>query len=165
MDGAESWRSSRYLRWLRSFEVAYGSAVLKKTASILSVISLFMILVAQIIASHKFLVTLGMSKSSIHSVLAIVIIYTTRWVESRHFYRHGAGSVFSGVFLACFWICALFRSFGINLANDAVENFSEVSPKLCGWLLMPILFMVIEQDMGQRCFAGASAKVVSRALF
>lgn len=30
---------------------------------------------------------------------------------------------------------------------------------------MPLLFMVIEQDMGQRCFAGASPKIVSRASF
>jgi SSS family solute:Na+ symporter len=30
---------------------------------------------------------------------------------------------------------------------------------------MPLLFMVIEQDIGQRCFAGASPKIVSRASF
>jgi len=29
--------------------------------------------------------------------------------------------------------------------------------------LMPLLFMVIEQDMGQRCFAGASPRIVSKA--
>lgn len=28
---------------------------------------------------------------------------------------------------------------------------------------MPLLFMVIEQDMGQRCFAGASSRIVSQA--
>ena len=46
-----------------------------------------------------------------------------------------------------------------------VESFANVSSKLCGWLLMPLLFMVIEQDMGQRCFAGASPEIVSRASF
>ena len=45
------------------FEVVYGSAMLRKIASILSVISLFMILVAQIIASNKFLVSLGFNNT------------------------------------------------------------------------------------------------------
>jgi SSS family solute:Na+ symporter len=44
-----------------------------------------------------------------------------------------------------------------------LENFTPVSSKLCGWLLMPLLFMVIEQDMGQRCFAGGSPRIVSKA--
>ena len=30
---------------------------------------------------------------------------------------------------------------------------------------MPLFFMIIEQDMGQRCFAGASPKIVSKASF
>jgi SSS family solute:Na+ symporter len=36
---------------------------------------------------------------------------------------------------------------------------------LTGWLLMPLLFMLIEQDMGQRCFAGKSPAIVSKAAF
>src|SRR5688572_12044172 len=40
------------------FEVVYGSLALRKVASLLSVVSLFMILVAQLVASHKFLVSL-----------------------------------------------------------------------------------------------------------
>ncbi len=31
------------------------------------------------------------------------------------------------------------------------------------WLLMPFLFVIIGQDMGQRCFAGKSPKIVSLA--
>ena len=38
------------------------------------------------------------------------------------------------------------------------EAFTFNSDKFCGWLLMPLLFMVIEQDMGQRCFAAKSWK-------
>lgn len=41
------------------FEIVYRSPALKRVASCLSILSLFMILVAQIIASQKFLVSLG----------------------------------------------------------------------------------------------------------
>src|ERR1700733_7741391 len=37
------------------FETYYGSVKLKQFASVLSILSLFMILVAQVIASHKFM--------------------------------------------------------------------------------------------------------------
>ena len=41
------------------FEVVYRSPLLKKMASLLSITSLFMILMAQVIASRKFMVSLG----------------------------------------------------------------------------------------------------------
>jgi SSS family solute:Na+ symporter len=147
------------------FEVAYGSVLLRRIASILSVISLFMILVAQIIASHKFLVSLGFVNVPLFIAFwAIVIIYTAqgglRAVISTDMVQ---ASFFSAVFLLCFGI-VLFTDPSISLIQiPQIEHFAAVSSKLTGWLLMPLLFMIIEQDMGQRCFAGASARVVSRA--
>ena len=46
-----------------------------------------------------------------------------------------------------------------------LNHLAAMSSKFTGWLLMPLLFMLIEQDMGQRCFAGASGKIVSKAAF
>ncbi len=147
------------------FEVVYGSAALKKVASLLSIISLFMILVAQVIASHKFLVSLGMTNNMLFILFwAIVIIYTTqgglRAVISTDMVQ---ALFFSGVFLVCFGYVLCSNSSISSMQMPQFEDFSGVSSKLCGWLLMPILFMVIEQDMGQRCFAGASPRVVSTA--
>jgi solute:Na+ symporter, SSS family len=144
------------------FEIAYGSAKLRKIASILSILSLFMILVAQVIASSKFLVSLGMDNTWLFLLFwAIVIIYTAQGglkaVISTDMVQ---AAVFSIVFLGVFaWI---FFS-GPSISTVATTQFTTVSTKLTGWLLMPLLFMLIEQDMGQRCFAGASGKIVSKA--
>ncbi|MDP1836548.1 MAG: sodium:solute symporter family protein [Chlamydiales bacterium] len=149
------------------FEVVYGSVVLRQVASVLSVISLFMILVAQIIASGKFLVSMGMDSSPLFILFwAIVILYTAQGglkaVISTDMVQ---AAFFSGVFLLCFGY-VLCSDPSISLVQaPQLESFAAVSPKLCGWLLMPLLFMVIEQDMGQRCFAGASPAIVSKASF
>lgn len=149
------------------FEVVYGSVILRKIASILSIISLFMILVAQIIASNKFLVSLGFDNVPLFVVFwSIVIIYTAqgglRAVISTDMVQ---AAFFSGIFLLCFGFVFFFEPNITLIQMPHLDGFAEVSSKLCGWLLMPLLFMVIEQDMGQRCFAGASSKVVSQASF
>lgn len=149
------------------FEVVYRSPMLRKVASILSIISLFMILVAQIIASAKFLGSLGVNNTPLFIAFwAIVIVYTAqgglRAVISTDKVQ---AAFFSVVFLLCFGFVLYSDPSIIAMPTFQLENFEKVSTKLCGWLLMPLLFMVIEQDIGQRCFAGASAKIVSRASF
>lgn len=149
------------------FEVVYGSVKLKKVASILSVVSLFMILVAQIIASNKFLISLGFSSPFLFTIFwAIVIIYTAQGglkaVISTDMVQ---AAFFSIVFLLCFGLVLISEPSLSALQLPSFENFANVSSKLCGWLLMPLFFMIIEQDMGQRCFAGASPKIVSKASF
>ena len=140
------------------FEVVYRSTPLRRIASTLSVISLFMILVAQIIASSKFLVSLGFTNTPLLILFwAIVILYTAqgglRAVISTDKVQ---AAFFSFVFLLCFGFVLYSNPSISTLPLPQLEHLIPVSSKLCGWLLMPLFFMVIEQDMGQRCFAGAS---------
>jgi len=146
-------------------EVVYRSVMLRQIASILSVISLFMVLVVQIIASNKFLVSMGLDNTLLFVVFwGIVIVYTA---------QGGLKAVISTDMVQALFFSAMFLlSLGFVLYTNPsisslqlpqLQNFEQVSSKLFGWLLMPLLFMVIEQDMGQRCFAGASPKIVSRA--
>ena len=149
------------------FEVVYGSTGLRKLASILSVISLFMILVAQIIASHKFLVSIGLNHTILFVLFwAIVIIYTAqgglRAVISTDIVQM---AVFAIVFLIAFAFVMMFEPSVSLLSFPKLSQLEPVSSRMCGWILMPLLFMIIEQDMGQRCFAGASPQIVSRASF
>ena len=145
------------------FEWSYGSKKLKKVASALSVISLFMILVAQIIASSKFLTSMGFDNTVLFMIfLAIVIVYTT---------QGGLKAVISTdlVQAAFFSIIFIFTT-GYVMWDTPVlampsQTMPEVSDKLYGWLLMPLLFMIIEQDMAQRCFSGATPRIVSKAAF
>ena len=64
-----------------------------------------------------------------------------------------------------FILCAAFAFTGSPAQIVETPVFNAVSGKLWGWLLMPLLFMIIEQDMGQRCFAAGSPRIVSRATF
>lgn len=149
-------------------ELVYRSRLMKKMASILSIISLFMILMAQVIASRKFMVSLGFDHSVLFLVFwAIVIIYTV---------MGGLKAVVSiDIVQALFFIIVFAFGLGYILYSGSF-NFSSIveagwsgdafefdTAKLSGWLLMPLLFMVIEQDMAQRCFAASSPRVVSRA--
>lgn len=147
------------------FEVAYGSVIMKKIASTLSVISLFMILVAQIVASSKFLFSTGLMSTPLFILFwAVVIVYTARGGLKAVIATDVAQAAFFSVaFLACFTV-AFFGNSEAPLSQIVQsENMALVFPKLSGWLFMPLLFMLIEQDMGQRCFAGASSFVVSKA--
>lgn len=148
-------------------EVAYGSSLLKKMASLLSMTSLFMVLVGQIIASNKFLVSLGISNTPLFVIFwTIVILYTVQGglkaVISTDLVQ---ASLFMSAFLFCLGYVLYFEPAAASLPLPQVKDFAEVSPKLTGWLLMPLFFMVIEQDVAQRCFAGSSPKTVSRAAF
>lgn len=149
------------------FEVVYRSASLKQLASVLSIVSLFLILTAQVIASKKFMVSLGVDQMSIFIAFwGIVILYTV---------LGGLKAVVAtDIIQAAFFIIVFFVGFLYTLSSEAPsflttvnaglgESFDFNPSKLCGWLLMPLCFMVIEQDMGQRCFAAKNGRVVSMA--
>lgn len=150
------------------FEVVYKSPTLKKIASLLSIISLFMVLVAQVMASKKFMVSLGVTETELFlGFWALVVIYTV---------IGGLKAVVSiDIIQAIFFTVVFFFGFGFVLYTQDItlgqivttglnsEHFDFDATKLSGWLLMPLLFMVIEQDMAQRCFAAKSPKVVTKA--
>lgn len=149
-------------------EVVYKSPLLKKTGSLLSIISLFMILMAQVIASRKFMMSLGVDNSFLFLAFwGVVIIYTV---------MGGLKAVVSiDIIQALFFIVVFAFGLGYVLYTGSFnlstvieggwksEAFDFNIEKLSGWLLMPLLFMVIEQDMAQRCFAARSPRVVTRA--
>lgn len=150
------------------FEVVYGSVKLKKLASVFSILSLFLILIAQITASSKFMVSLGVdSKLLFFAFWGIVIFYTS---------LGGLKAVVAtDIVQAAFFIGAFIICFGFILYTSDItplqvieegwknESFQFSQSKLLGWLLMPLLFMVIEQDMGQRCLSADKPKTVSKA--
>lgn len=143
-------------------EVVYRSPLLRKMASVLSITSLFMILVGQIIASKKFLVAMGIPSDILFiAVWASIILYTVRGgLKAVIATDMAQATLFILVFLFSFGWVAYDGQFPAS-----IESFAVSTSKYTGWLLMPLLFMIIEQDMGQRCFAGESPRTVSRASF
>jgi len=145
------------------FEVVYRSDKLKKIASSLSILSLFMILIAQVMASKRFMISLGVGDEWLFmSFWAIVIIYTMigglKAVVATDIVQ---ALFFIVIFVTCFISTLLGQTSFDIAANPVAFDFDQ--SKWMGWLLMPLLFMLIEQDMAQRCFGAKSAKVVSWA--
>lgn len=148
------------------FESVYGSPRLRKLASVFSILSLFMIFVAQIMASHKFIVSLGIENSIwFFGFWGIVIFYTAAGGLKAVVATDVVQATFFGAaFLFCFGYAFFFM--GPSFAFDQVwkaNDFVFEPSKLYGWLFMPFLFMMIEQDMGQRCFAAASPRIITKA--
>lgn len=144
-------------------EIAYNSPLLKRIASLLSIISLFMILASQFIASHKFLLAMGISSPWIFSLFWGILLYYTIQGGLRAIIATdiAQGIVFSIVFCACF--AFLFFSGKVPEFSSAATAFSLSASKFTGWLLMPLLYVICGQDMGQRCFAGSSSHAVKKA--
>ncbi len=152
------------------FVTRYKSPRLKTIASLLSIASLFMILVAQFIASAKFMASFGVDSRWIFLAFwSVVIIYTTMGglkavVDT---------DVVQALFFSTVFFCTFAWVIGTNpthlnfmLELGAAETiFLSSGSKIFGWLLMPLAFMLFEQDIAQRCFAGESSKVVSKATF
>ncbi|HSX25857.1 MAG TPA: sodium:solute symporter family protein [Chlamydiales bacterium] len=141
------------------FEVFYDSPFLKRAASLLSILSLFMILIAQILASKKFMLSLGVDTLWIFYLFwGLLIAYTAlggiRAVVATDMIQAGV--------LIFFLFTAFFYAFWTQPPIALPET--DFSPsKISGWLFMPFLFSFIEQDMGQRCFAAQSNRILSKA--
>jgi len=148
------------------FETYYGSRPLKKFAALLSVISLTGILIAQAVALKKFMFSLGWNDEWIFfATWLIVILYTTQggflavvWTDLLQ------ATLMIGILLVAFFVtCSQPHTplLSESLTSSAA-SLGAFEPKLLALLVMPFLFMFIEQDMVQRCFAGKNQKAVTK---
>jgi solute:Na+ symporter, SSS family len=151
------------------FETVYGSTALKKYASLLFIISLWGILVAQIVAFKTIIVGLNITSQWVTilfwlSIIAHTVIGGLKAVVNVDIFKQlFIVGIFSGIFIYSILILGL-PSFSIeNLA--AMQN-AFVSPEL-SWanllpiFLMPALFCLIEQDLAQCFFAARSRRVAA----
>lgn len=147
------------------FEVYYGSKKLKRVASLLSILTLFMITVAQVLASQKFLAALHVDEPVFFAMFWVVVFVYTMW--------GGLGGIAGiDVVQASFFIIVFAASLFDVFATQPLSqlDFSALSSAgnldsgvWTSWFLMPCLFMLIEQDMAQRCFSARTPAVVKKA--
>lgn len=145
------------------FEVFYKSALLKQITSLLSIASLFLILITQMLAFKSFMLSLGVDNTFLFmTTWGLLILYTATGGLQ--------GVIATDLIQAAFFIVVFALAFGsafftssapIILTQQAAIPFSKMS----GWLLMPLFFAALEQDMGQRCFAAKSNAVLKKAAF
>lgn len=140
------------------FEKAYGSKTQRLAASALSIFALFFLLIAQAIASKKFFLSIGVDSSWIFTLFwGVLVLYTV---------MGGFKAVVNtDILQVLFIMVTLGVSFFLTKMPEITEIYAPVSSATLdvpwmSWLLMPLLFMLIEQDMAQRCFATKNAKSI-----
>lgn len=145
------------------FEKIYRSVRLRQIASLLSIASLFFILVGQAIAARKFFFAIGLNGNLLFILFwTALMLYTVmgglRAVVNTDILQ--AGFILGAFAIACF------SCWDLTLPAATLPSTPVASPSTTPWLtwlLMPLLFMLIEQDMGQRCFAAKNPRTVTIA--
>lgn len=146
-------------------ETAYRSKILRKFASILLTSSLFLLLIGQFVASYKFFLSIGVYNLPLFFAFWGCIIF---YIANGGF----KAVISTDIILSTFFTLALFitiswiyfyKPTSFSSALFEIGNLSLAYNKWVGWLLMPLLYMLIDQEMAQRSFASNSGKTVSKA--
>lgn len=143
------------------FELLYQSIALRKIASVVSLLAMMMLLVAQMIGLRQFLLSSGMGGTGTYLLVGAVLIGYTAFGGLR-------AVVFTDILQASFiglvLLIVAWMLLPIGLPSWELSSLEGgVLHAFSGWFVGPFLFMMIGQDMGQRCFAGKTDRSVNRA--
>lgn len=144
---------------------AYRSSLLQKIGGLLSISSLFFLLVAQMITSMKLLNNFGLHNIGWFIGFWLMIIFYAA--------RGGFKSVVAtDIVQSIFFSLGLFFAFFLVYFSKDV-NFTQVFSScttttlsfrdMIGWFILPLFFVLVEQDLIQRFFAVADKKIICSA--
>jgi SSS family solute:Na+ symporter len=144
-------------------EDVYKSPFLRKVASIFSMVALFSIFVAQVVATRKFLLSLGIDSDVALVLFWMLVSLYTAWGGLK---AVAYTDVIQGLFFITILVIAfIFLNHPINLdvtGNLFIQQEYDIE-KYVSWLLMPMLFMLIEQDVVQRCLGAKNGAVIKKS--
>ena len=140
------------------FKKIYKSDTLHYLSSCTSIFSLFFILVVQMVGASKLLSSLGYTDPAIFYLLWFTIIGYTALGGLRSVV---VTDFFQILFIFLVVITVPFFVDYSMASKTAILPLMELKDDIFTLCIMPSLFMIIGQDMGQRCFAGKSKDVVS----
>lgn len=145
------------------FEQCYGSKTLRKFAAFVSMSSLFLILIAMGIAAKKFFISIGVTNPVIYPAIWLILMFYT--------IKGGLLSVVwtdivQVVFIIVAFVLVTFVGWqplaSIDWATQ-VASTQNASISWNSWVLMPMIYLLCEQTMAQRCVAAQSTKAYSLA--
>lgn len=153
------------------FEVQYGSVILKKIASLLSIATLFGILIAQVVGFKSLMIALGFGSWFIVlpfwiSVIAYTMIGGLRAITINDMVQMAIIiSTFGGIFAYMLFNdpASLWNTFTAQTTIFQAQQLSLAS--ISSIILMPGLFSLIEQDLAQRFFASRTKAVATTSAF
>lgn len=138
------------------FIAIYEDKLMHKIASIFYVISTFLVLIAIAVASKKFLLSIGFNS---------LLIYLLFWITLVSYTAMGGlqAVIYTDIIQISF-VIVVFALVGYHLYDSNIVMVSKHTSESIpweSWLLMPLMYTIIGQDMGQRCFVSSSSKAVS----
>jgi len=146
----------------------YHSPLLRMFGALILICSMSLILLALGVATRKVFFALGFTNEWLFIVFwLVVILYTSLGGLSAVIKTDIVQILFVlAMFLVTFFAIASNQSIDLShLWSFSIEHGNTTMLPWTNWLLMPMLFAIIGQDMGQRCFAARSPLCVSFATF
>jgi SSS family solute:Na+ symporter len=155
------------------FETQYNSPTLKKIASILSMTTLFGILIAQVVGFKCLMISIGFGSALIIlpfwlSVIAYTMIGGLRAITINDMVQL---LIIIVTFVGIFFYFLLnepssFFSLASLIGQQNTFGSEQISiNKIISVILMPALFSLIEQDLAQRFFASKSKVIATISAF
>lgn len=150
------------------FETRYHSITLKKIASLLSIATMFGILIAQVVGFKSLLAGVGVADSLFVACMwLLVVVYTMigglRAITINDMVQLAIiTTVFTALFIYSLWYDPLSVSSLISTMHTQVTA-EQNSSLLFATIAMPALFSLFQQDLAQRFFASRSPAVAAGA--
>lgn len=145
------------------FVEKYNAPILRLLASALSVVTLFCITIGQAIAIKTLFASLGFTNPLFFLFFwGVLVTYTVM----GGFKAVVQTDILQAAFiLVALGMAVLSVDYGsLSFSTSEVIGSGELGQvPFVQWLILPFLFMFIEQDMGQRCFAAKDEKIIAPA--
>ncbi len=150
------------------FEKKYKSIALKKIASLLQVITMSGVLIAQIIASKALITSFGFTNEPLFIAFWIfTIAYTMAGGLKAVVWTDMFQTIFIIIIFTSMFAYAVFTEpqtlFNLHINQSAFDASQINYSQLIATLLMTVMFSLIEQDLAQRFFAARTKKVAAFA--
>ncbi len=166
---ASKLRSFNVVTTAQLFEFKYNSVFLRKVASFISIITMFGLLCAQVVASRSVLIALGLSNDIVLIAFWLIVIFYTMIGGLRAVAATDTAQivfllfVFSVLFLkTLFAEPSNFFTFSSFIARQKVFSSSSFSfLTLFPVIFNPMMFSLIEQDLAQRFFSAKTKKIAA----
>ena len=167
--GAKQLREKNISTIAELFEKEYKSKFLRKLASVISIISLYGILISLIVGTRKLLVAFGIENEFIVYIFwTVLILYTVLGGLKAVVYTDVVQIIFVFITFAIITAYYIFNKY--EYIQFSLDNlFNSISNKdkslLTPYIIVPFLYVFIEQDMAQRFFSAKNSKTAYISAF
>ena len=167
--GAKQLREKNISTIAELFEKEYKSKFLRKLASVISIISLYGILISLIVGTRKLLFAFVIENEVIVYIFwTVLILYTVLGGLKAVVYTDVVQIIFVFITFAIITAYYIFNKYEyIQFSLDNIFNSISNKDKsfLTPYIIVPFLYVFIEQDMAQRFFSAKNSKTAYISAF